>query len=192
MIHEKPVIAVLDSNIIYPVIIRDFLFWIAYYDLFIPKWSKTIFYVWKNVMIRKGINEIEAEKRTQKANLAFPYALVKNYNNLIKELELPDINDRHVLAVAIKAKADFIITKNLKDFPPDYLNTFNIQVLTPDDFIINLLNEKPDIILKAFKEMVINKKKPPKTEKKVIQSLKRNGLIKTVKELQELLKIGLK
>lgn len=71
MIHSVKFKAVLDTNVIYPIIIRDVLFWFAHYDLYTPKWSENIFAEWKTVMLRKGISEEEAEKRIQIANLAF-------------------------------------------------------------------------------------------------------------------------
>lgn len=58
-----------------------------------------------------------AEKRIQRANKAFPDALVKNYEVLIEHLNLPDPRDCHVLAAAIKTNANVIVTNNLKDFP---------------------------------------------------------------------------
>ncbi|QTY26599.1 PIN domain-containing protein [Flavobacterium sp. CS20] len=98
MIHSVKFIAVLDTNVVYPLEVRDLLFWFAYYDLFTPKWSKHIFDEWKSVMFRKNISEKEANKRIRKANLAFPYAFVKNYSGLINALSLPDKDDCHVLA----------------------------------------------------------------------------------------------
>ncbi len=46
MIHSVRFTAVLDTNVIYPVIIRDLLFWFAYYDMYTPKWSNHIFDEW--------------------------------------------------------------------------------------------------------------------------------------------------
>ena len=102
MIHSVRFIVVLDTNVVYPVIIRDILFWFAYYDLYTPKWSEQIFDEWKHVMKEKGVSEEEANRRIEKANLAFPDALVTNYKGLIHHLALPDADDRHVLAAAIK------------------------------------------------------------------------------------------
>ncbi|WP_222867841.1 hypothetical protein [Sphingobacterium phlebotomi] len=69
MIHSVRFTAVLDTNVIYPVIIRDLLLWFAHYDLYTPKWSANIFDEWKTVMMRRGISEEEAEKRVQAPNL---------------------------------------------------------------------------------------------------------------------------
>ena len=63
MIHSVRFTAVLDTNVIYPVIIRDLLFWFAYYDLYTPKWSNHIFDEWQDVMQRKGVSPEESEKK---------------------------------------------------------------------------------------------------------------------------------
>ena len=99
MIHSVRFTAILDTNVIYPVIIRDLLFWFAHYEMYTPKWSNHIFDEWRNVMLRRGVSTEEAEKRVQKANLAFPDALVQQYEGLIDLLSLPDKKDRHVLAM---------------------------------------------------------------------------------------------
>ena len=52
MIHSVRFTVVLDTNVIYPVIIRDLLFWFAHYDLYTPKWSKHIFDEWYDVMLK--------------------------------------------------------------------------------------------------------------------------------------------
>lgn len=57
MIHSVRFTAVLDTNVVFPIIIRDILFWFAFYDLYTPKWSEHIFDEWKRVMIEKGVAE---------------------------------------------------------------------------------------------------------------------------------------
>ena len=113
MIHSVRFICVLDTNVIYPIEIRDLLFWLAHFDLYTAKWSNHIFTEWEKVMREKGVAKEEIEKRTNKANLAFPDALVENYEPLIKGLDLPDEKDRHVLAAAIKTNANIIVTHNI-------------------------------------------------------------------------------
>jgi predicted nucleic acid-binding protein len=187
MIHSVKFTAVLDTNVIYPIVIRDLLFWFAFYELYTPKWSSTIFEEWKNVMLRKGLSNEEVEKRTQRANIAFPDAMVSNYESLITSLTLPDVNDRHVLAAAIKSNADVIVTNNLKDFPEEYLNSLGVKAKSADDFLTDIIDLNPEIAIKAFKEMVLNRKNPNMDEFEVLESLRRVELFDTANYIHALL-----
>ena len=102
MVHSVRFTCVLDTNVIYPIEIRDILLWFAHYDLYTPKWSQHIFDEWENGMRRKGTVDAEIAKRLQTVQQAFPDAFVENYESLIQGLDLPDEKDRHVLAAAIK------------------------------------------------------------------------------------------
>lgn len=187
MIHSVRFKAVLDTNVIYPVVIRDLLFWFAHFDLYTPKWSANIFGEWKAVMLRHGVEEKEAQKRVQKANLAFPDAIVENYLVLVGQLELPDEDDRHVLAAAIKTNANVIVTNNLKDFPEEYLDIFGIKAKSADDFLTDIIDLNQEQAIKAFREMVLNRKNPAMDEYEVLESLRRNGLLDTANYLHALL-----
>lgn len=132
MIHSIRFTCVLDTNVIYPIEIRDFLFWFAYYDLFTHKWSENIFEEWVRVMREKKIDEEQILERVKRVNQAFPDGKVTNYQGLIKGLVLPDPGDRHVLAAAIKTNANVIVTNNIKDFPQEYLATFGLTAKTTE------------------------------------------------------------
>jgi hypothetical protein len=54
-------------------------------------------------------------------NTAFDDAAVQNWQSLVVGLELPDPDDRHVLAAAIAGGAQTIVTFNLVDFPAKQL-----------------------------------------------------------------------
>jgi len=187
MIHSVRFKAVLDTNVIFPVVIRDLLFWFAFYELYTPKWSSNIFAEWKDVMIRKGVSEEEAEKRVNVANKAFPDALVLNYDGLIDKLSLPDEKDRHVLAAAIKTNANIIVTNNLKDFPDVYLETFGLKAKSADDFLTDIIDLNHETAVKAFKDLVLNKKNPDMDEYQVLESFRINGLVDTANYLHALL-----
>ena len=139
MIYSVRFTCVLDTNVKYPLCIRDLLLWFAHHDLYTPKWSKHIFDEWLDVMIRKGVSELEARKRIEIVTEAFPDACVENYEPLVQSLTLPDEKDRHVLAAAIKTNANLIVTNNLKHFPDNYLATFGLSVKCVDDFLLILL-----------------------------------------------------
>lgn len=187
MIHSVRFTAVLDTNVIYPVIIRDLLFWFAHYDMYTPKWSNHIFDEWKEVMIRKGVSTEESEKRVQKANDAFPDALVRNYEGLIQSLSLPDEKDCHVLAAAIKINAHVIVSNNIKHFPEKILNSYGLNIKSADDFLTDIIDLNTETAVEAFKEMVLNKKNPDLDEYEILNRLRQNGLKDTANYLHSLL-----
>ena len=176
MIHSVRFICILDTNVIYPIEIRDLLFWFAHYDLYTPKWSEHIFDEWADVMKRKGVSKEEISKRLARANLAFPDAFVSNYSGLITGLELPDKNDCHVLAAAIKTNANVIVTNNIKDFPKEYLSSFGLSAKTADDFLTDIIDLNPEEAIKAFKEMVLYRRNPDLDEFQVLDILRNRGL----------------
>jgi len=183
MIHSVRFTCVLDTNVIYPIEIRDLLFWFAFYDLYTPKWSRHIFDEWEDVMRRKGITEENIVRRIQNAQRAFPDALVENYESLINMLSLPDNKDCHVLAAAIKTNANIIVTNNLKHFPTDYLSTFGLVAKSADDFITDLIDLNPQKAVRVFLEMVSNRRNPPLTELQVLERLRNRGLVQAANYL---------
>ena len=187
MIHSVKFTCVLDTNIIYPIEIRDLLFWFAHYELYTPKWSRHIFAEWIAVMRRKGASEEEIAKRTEKANKAFPDALVKNYESLIDSLDLPDPKDRHVLAAAIKANANVIVTNNLKDFPEKILDSYGLSAQSADDFLTDLIDLNHDTAIEAFRRLVMNRRNPDLDEFQVLDAMRRNGLKQAADYLHSLL-----
>ncbi|MEM8893912.1 MAG: PIN domain-containing protein, partial [Bacteroidota bacterium] len=72
MIHSVRFTCVLDTNVLYPITIRDLLLWFAHYDLYTPKWSQHIFDEWESLMKWKGLVGHEIAKRINRANQAFP------------------------------------------------------------------------------------------------------------------------
>src|SRR5690606_39002666 len=124
----------------------------------------------------KDVSVVEIKKRVCKVQLAFPDALVDNYEPLVESLSLPDENDRHVLAAAIKTNANIIVTNNVKDFPAEYLARFGLSVKTADDFITDTIDLNNDVALKAFRIMVMNRTNPDLDEFEVLDRLRKNGL----------------
>ncbi|MEO5991684.1 MAG: hypothetical protein ABIP68_08615 [Ferruginibacter sp.] len=119
--------------------------------------------------------------------MAFPDAFVQNYKGLIEHLKLPDINDRHVLAAAIKANANLIVTNNIKDFPKGYLQSFSLHVKTADQFLTDIIDLNKEHAIAAYKEMVLNKKNPKQDEFEVLNLLRNAGLKEAANYLHILL-----
>ena len=137
--------------------------------------------------LRITICLIEANKRIEIINSAFPDALVENYEPLIETLKLPDSKDRHVLAAAIKTNASLIVTNNLKDFPSDYLAGFGLKAKNADDFFTDIIDLNHNTSLRAFKDLVLNKKNPPYDEYQVLDIFRKNGLKDTADYIHALI-----
>lgn len=106
--------------------------------------------------------------------------LVTDYEELIPTLNLPDPDDRHVLAAAICAGADVIVTVNLKDFPSSELAKYGIEARHPDDFIADLLRLEPEVVCAAAKQQRTSLKNPPMDAEAFLATLERQGLPQSV------------
>ena len=76
--------------------------------------------------------------------------LVSGYQDLIPTIHLPDPDDRHVLAAAIKAQAQIIVTLNLKDFPNELLRPKGLKAQSPDDFVASLFDQDFETTIQAM------------------------------------------
>jgi hypothetical protein len=111
--------------------------------------------------------------------------LVKGYEPLIDILVLPD--DRHVLAAAIRAKAQVIVTSNLKDFPADKLSAWDVHAIRPDAFIEAQVDLSPRLVYGVLTQIAERWENPPNAVvADVIDSLEREGLVASVAALRTL------
>lgn len=113
-------------------------------------------------------------------------ALVEGYEDLIPGLNLPDENDRHVLAAAIRGEAQVIVTMNLKDFPEKVLRQYEIEAHHPDEFILQLIELSPDTVLAAAETHRQSLKNPPRSIDEFLASLQAQGLVRSVAALRML------
>lgn len=184
-------IAILDANVLYPAPLRDLLLNLASLKLYQPKWSNKVQDEWIRNLLnnRPDLNEQKLSRTITLMNEAFPDAIVEEFENLIDSLDLPDHDDRHVLAAAIKSKSEFIITFNLKDFPENVLKDYNITSIHPDNFIIELMEADCERVIEAFMNQVNRLRNPPQEIPEVLNTLYNQGLKKTVEQLKIKLEI---
>ena len=122
--------ALLDANVLYPAPIRDILLQLAVEDLFRAKWTTDIHREWIDALLEKEPRRDRAalERTRDLMDEATRDCLVTGYERLIPDLELPDPDDRHVLAAAIVGRCDVIVTQNLKDFPQAVLAPYGAKI----------------------------------------------------------------
>lgn len=110
-------------------------------------------------------------------------AKVEGFEFLIDTLELPDPDDRHVLAAAIHSKSDAIVTFNQKDFPEDYLAGFDLELIHPDDFIVYQFEFNPGAVLESFKRQRKSLRNPKMSVDEFIDCLYKQQLPQTASVL---------
>ena len=132
--------AVLDTCVLMPPVLCDCLLSVAAAGFFRPLWSDRILGEWTHAATRKGMHPGPA---IAAATRAFPAARVPEAPGIEARLHLPDPDDNHVLAIAIAAGADAIVTWNAADFPRGTLAAEGIQRRDPDGFLWEMWSHDP-------------------------------------------------
>jgi predicted nucleic acid-binding protein len=134
----------------YPAPLRDFLLRIAKSGIVRARWSETILdEVFRSILRERPELENKLTRTRELMMQAIPDCMVTGYESLIPSIELPDANDRHVVAAAIRAHAQSIVTFNLRDFPAATLALYDIEARHPDDFVLDQIDLAPARIIEA-------------------------------------------
>lgn len=141
-------VVVYDANVLYPSTLRDVLIRVGLARLVKPKWTERILdEVFQNLHAnRPDLDPARLDRTRGLMNDAIRDVTVTGYDHLINQLELPDPDDRYVLASAIHTEAQMIVTRNLRDFPSERLRMWGIEAQHPDDFLTKLHQDRPDAL----------------------------------------------
>jgi hypothetical protein len=159
---------------------------LAMSGLFHARWSDHIHEEWMAAVTKEyGIAREKLLVRRNCMDAAVPDSCVTGYEDLIDALALPDPNDRHVLAAAIRCEAGAIVTFNEKDFPPDAIARFGIHTRHPDDFILEVDGVDPGALADAARHDLEHYKNPMLSVDEYIQGLRDCSLPKTAEYLHK-------
>ena len=174
-------VVVLDANVLYPFRVRDVLLRFAEAGLFRARWSEQILEEWTRSLLAAQPH-LEASIRSQREKMAqaFPEAMIEGYEALIPALDLPDPDDRHVLAAAIRAGAAHIVTANLKDLPAEALAPYGVEAVSPDAFLAATYELYPKQATAALRRMRQAYRNPAMTANELLLDLMRVGLPRLV------------
>lgn len=144
----EPVVSVLDACILYPFHLRNVVVQAAVDRLFDARWTDDIHDEWIRSLAAAAPTIPEARLLATRALLeqALPAARITGHHRHITSIALPDPDDRHVVAAGIEARAALIVTWNLRDFPAAELKRFGLRRATPDTFLSQLYDERPDVM----------------------------------------------
>jgi predicted nucleic acid-binding protein len=168
---------VYDACVLYPASIRDLLLQLATTKLVRAKWTERIHQEWiENLLVNRPELSRELLERTRERMNTLPDCLISGYEQLEAGLELPDADDRHVLAAAIHGGAQAIVTYNLVDFPDSELNKHNVIAIHPDEFVLDLVDLDSQAVLASVRRILQRLKNPPIAMTQYIEVLRKNRL----------------
>lgn len=151
---------------------------LAMTDLFRAKWSAHIHEEWIAALLkqRPDLRREQLERTKGVMDSHVRDCVVTGYEHLIDGLDLPDPNDRHVPAVAVRAGASLIVTENLCDFPSAALAQYGIEAIAPDDFVADVFDLDAAMVTVAIKRHKESLKNPAKTWNQYLESLESAGM----------------
>lgn len=178
--------AFLDTNVLYPQYLSDTLLTQAIAGTFRPLWSASVLEeLGRSLAEHARLTDRQIHHRLDQMRRAFPDAEVAGYESLIEGMTNHP-KDRHVLAAAVRANVEVLVTFNLTDFPESALKPFDIAAVDPDDFLLDQLDLYPGVVINCLEDQVnrytyIN---GPMTIGELLPPLKRAGVPRFADEVR--------
>lgn len=186
---SRPVRALVDANVFVATWTLDVLLTLADRGAVEPVWSEAVL-----DEARGAVNRVHGTNGGARyiaaAECAFPYAMTEPDEGDFAGVELPDQDDRHVVAAALAGGCDVIVTYNVRDFPEEALAPLGLRALRPDDFLMEVAAADPDGAVAAVRSLVAVKKRPPRTMGEEIEGLRANMLGRFADFVEQALGLG--
>lgn len=183
----KPV-ALLDANVFPTTWLLDILLTLDEHNLIDAAWSERILdEVRRTLVERQHRNPAQADRFLNAIRSMNPTHCAYGWEPRESLLDLPDPDDRHVLAAALVTDADYIVTYNLKDFSQKQLDQYSVKAIHPDDFLCAMLERDRSGVLDVMRTVVSSKDNPPRTMREEINHLRKLGLNNFADRLENLL-----
>lgn len=143
-----------DACVMYPAPLRSLLMYLALSGQFRACWSAAIHEEWTRNLLaaRPDLSPAAIKQVRELMDRHVPGALVAGFESLIRDIEQPDPDDRHVVAAAVQTRAEAIVTFNRRDFPDRNLTPLGIRAVHPDDLISDLMELHVGAVLKRLSE----------------------------------------
>lgn len=170
-------VALLDASVLHPWVVCDLLLRLAERGLFRPAWSEAILdELVQSLIDRKPEHADRFRRRREHMEAAFAEAMTRGPERFVEAVPLEvDEGDRHVVAAAIAARADVIVTNNIRHFAPEALAQLGILAQTADEFFVHQWWLDPSAVAAELIEMASATANPPLTPLEVLASLSRQA-----------------
>ncbi len=163
---------VVDTCALYPLYLRDALLRLALRNLYSLRWSQQILQELEDALIKHGFCSEAVRRTIAQMAAAFPAAAVEGYQPLIPSMTC-SLSDRHVLAAAAQCKAGAIVTFNEKDFPEESVQNYEIQVMQPDAFLLDLFDLAPAVVVNELHQQAAAYQRDPMTLHGLLDALRK-------------------
>ena len=179
--------ALLDANVLYSYFVRDICLNLSISGVFRGRWTDEIHQEWTRALLRNNprMTPEKLERTRNRIIRSSPDSLITGYESLIPELNLPDPDDRHVLAAAITGRCDIIVTRNMSDFPGEELARYQIEAQTPDTFLMNRLDQDAALFCGVIRGIRNRLKSPPYSVDGFLSVFRNEGLAGTASALEK-------
>jgi hypothetical protein len=173
-----------DANVLYGSTLRDLLLQLGVDKIVSLRWTEAVHLEWSQALVRSRPDLADRVERTRGIMLdALPEALVLDYEHRVDDLDLPDPNDRHVLAAALESGAQLILTSNLRHFPAEAMPA-GVAAIHPDTLLSLLLAADPAPVLAAISKVRHRMAKPPMSPAEFLDALRHALLPLTARALE--------
>lgn len=176
--------AVLDTCALYPAHLRDTLLRLAERNLYVALWSDDILGELRGSLSRAGVASDSVKRLLAAMRDAFPDSEVQGYEALIDAMEC-DPKDRHVLAAAVRSDAAALVTFNTSDFPAKSTEQFAIEVVEPEEFLLDLLGLDPESVIAELEAQAAANRASPKTLTELLRALALAGVPRFASEVEK-------
>ena len=168
---------ILDSCVIFPMPLCDTLLRAAEAELYEVHFSQEILDGATRNLVKKGrMTEVKAARFQEVIKNTFPEGIIEVPASLVEAMTNHP-GDRHVVAAAIVANAKVIVTDNLKHFPKEALEPYDIEAQHPDVFLTELFDNDPESMVEVIRQQVEDLKNPPHNVAEIIERLEKNNRV---------------
>jgi predicted nucleic acid-binding protein len=151
--------AFLDTCTLFGSYLCDTLLRLAEAEAFRPLWSPDVLDELDRNLRERGLPGDKVAHRIAEMRRVFPESEVQGYEPLIESMTC-DEKDRHVLAAAIRARAEVLVTFNVRDFPEDSTRPYDVEVVHTDSFLLDQLDLYPGLVMAALHRQAGSYRRP--------------------------------
>ncbi|MFL5702019.1 MAG: PIN domain-containing protein [Ktedonobacteraceae bacterium] len=166
--------ALLDACTLFGMPLRDTLLRAATEHLYQPRFTESILEEVRRNLVKQGRPPDKMDYMVATISREFDDAFVYPKASLVRSMK-NDQKDRHVLAAAVAAKADVIVTFNLRHFPNKLLAHYEIEAVSPDDFLVDLFYADRERMATALSKQASFLSRPAMTVQEILEKLKRQA-----------------